>query len=234
MRPWHLMPLLLAIQPVWAGASEPPYYGPMKAWHGIGFKFGFKQEAQADGTWRVTAATRRTDAIDMAMYRVAQLAREQGFAYVELLRASESTSPGDNSATVYARLSHSPAPPAGCRPARRQTCYTADVAAVMHVLGGPGGTQPGVPIVDHLDEYGRAVSFSGFGVGAVATTAARTPPAPQPAAPSPLVGEVRVATVSADSASTARYDQSVRYEQALKDAQPVRHREPHLGWTISD
>ena len=49
---------------------------------------------------------------------------------------------------------------------------SADVAEVLRILGGPDGTQPGVAIVDHRDEYGREVFLSGYGTGAIAALAA--------------------------------------------------------------
>ena len=221
MRPWRCLLLFIAMYPAYAGASEPPYYGPMKAWHGIGYKFGYKQDLEKDGTWRVVATTQRGDAVDMAMYRAAELAREEGFAYVELLGGSASRNFAMSSATVYARPSHSPSPPAACRSKQRGTCYTADVAEVLRKLGGPGGTQPGVAVVDHLDGYGRAVSYSGFGVGAASAAPAKhVPPVP--------------ATVNSRGPAGAQApDSASEFDRALKAAQPVRGREPNQGWTVS-
>lgn len=176
MRRWTVLLLAAALCPTVANASDAPYYGPMKAWHGIGYKFGFKHEVEDDGSWKVVAATRGDQALDMAMYRAAELARERGFAYVELLSASSSDSPGYHSATVYARPSRVPAQPAKCRSKRANSCYTADVAQILNRLGGLGGTQPGVPVTDHFDKYGRAVSYSGFGTGYVAPGAAPLQP----------------------------------------------------------
>ncbi|WP_082006302.1 hypothetical protein [Sphingomonas sp. ERG5] len=223
MRPWHYLLLLTALPSAYAAASEPAYYGPMKAWHGIGYQFGYKEDPQKDGSWRVVASTQRGEAIDMAMYRAAELAREQGFAYVELLGGSMSRSPGFNSATLYARPSHTPSPPAACRTKRPSTCYTAVAADILRRLGGTGGAHPGVPVVDHLDQYGRAVSYSGYGIGA----APPIPPRPLPPVPSVVRNRAPVS-------GTVKPDAAAEYERALKAAQPVRGREPKQGWTVSD
>jgi hypothetical protein len=161
---------LLALgQPAWAG--DAPYYGPAKKWHGIGYKFGYEDRTEKDGTWRTYVAIHGggADAIDMALYRTAERAREQGYRYVFFLGGSGSKSPGIDAATVYAMPSREAVPPVGCRSKKVTTCYTADVGEVLRILGGPGGTRPGVPILDHRDEAGREVFLSGYGTGAVAT-----------------------------------------------------------------
>ena len=85
------------------------YYGPLKTWHGV----GYKHEVQKDGTWRVLANSRINDGIgfafNVAMYRTAELAREQGFRYVQLISGyGTKTNFGQESATVIARPSASP------------------------------------------------------------------------------------------------------------------------------
>ncbi len=236
MRIWSGLLVLTAVQPAAAAlAADAPYYGPMKPWHGIGYKFGFKDEVGADGIWKVTAATRRGEAVDMAMYRAAERARDDGYAYVELLGASASGSPGYQSATVYARPSRSPAAPTACRSKRRGECYTADVGELLRVLGGTDGLQPGVPIVDHRDQYGRAVSYSGFGIAAASNaepqrlSPARSAPVAAPTSPvSHAAPAVRATTYR--GAPTA----GDRFEQALKEVQPVKGRSKTGDWTISD
>ncbi len=172
----------------------------------------------------------------MAMYRAAELARENGTRYIAFLGGQESRSPGIYSATVYARPSDSAAPPSGCRSNRRGTCYTADVVEVLRILGGPGGKQPGVAIVDHYDEYGRAVSFSGFGVGLASLHPHQ--PIPSVARPVPVTTmAAHIAPLPSPSRSAPNVratDPASRYQQALKAAQPIRGREPKQGWTISD
>lgn len=218
MRIWCCLLLVAIVQPAYADPS-PPYYGPMKAWHGIGFKFGFRDDVEKDGLWRVDASVRSGEALDMAMYRTAERAREQGYAFVEFQGGMNRRSPGIDSATVYARPSHSPAAPASCRSKKRNVCYTADVAEVLRILGGPGGTQPGVPITNHIDEYGRAVRYSGYGLGAASLTPIR--PAPVPVPMTMVVGvppavRARIAAASVPPA-----------------AQP-RRPAPKRGWSISD
>ncbi len=169
-RVWPCLLLLTAAQPSWAGDAAPPYYGPMKRWHGIGHRVGYEDRTEKDGAWRIDAAIHgRGDAIDMALYRAAERARDAGYRYVFLLGGRGSRSPGLDAATVYARPSHDPVPPTDCRSKKITSCYTADVAKVMRILGGPDGTQPGVPVLDHLDEAGREVFLSGYGTGGVAT-----------------------------------------------------------------
>ena len=142
----------------------------MKRWHGVGYKFGYEDRIEKDGSWRVDAAVHgHGDAIDMALYRVAERARSEGYRYVFLLGGNGSRSPGIDAATVYARPSHEGVPPLGCRSKKITSCYTADVAEVLRILDGPGGTRPGVPIADHRDELGREVFLSGYGTGGIAT-----------------------------------------------------------------
>lgn len=229
MRLWCCLMLAAIAAPAYADPS-PPYYGPMKAGPGfvLKFKYGFKDGVEKDGTWRVDAATRRGEAIDIAMYRVAERAREQGYAFVEFQGGLGSRSPGIDSATVYARPSHSPTAPATCRSRRRNACYTADVAEVLRILGGPGGTQPGVPVTDHLDEYGRAVSFSGYGVGAASAAARRVPPiAPVATA---VAAPVAVSVVAVPPPVWAR----IAAARAPQPAPSVRRAAASRGWSISD
>lgn len=200
--------LIAALHSVPATAGA-PYYGPMKAWQGIGYKFGVKHEVEADGSWRVEAATRSGEAIDMALYHAAELARERGFAYVELLGGRGSRSPGYNNAKLYARPSHSPAPPATCPEKRRNPCYTADVAELLRILGGPGGTQPGVAIADHTDRYGRSVVISGYGIAAASLTPRPAVPVaapPRPVAAVPVGTSGTVAPLPASLAAAARFE----------------------------
>jgi len=262
--------VLLAIaQPGQAASDDAPYYGPMKRWNVIGFQTGYKDRTEKDGSWRIDAAVHgRTDAIDMALYRAAERAHELGYRYLFLLGGNGSKTPGLDTATVYARPSHDAVPPIGCRSKKLTSCYTADVLEIMRILGGPGGSQPGVPILAGQDEFGRDVFSSGYGTGGVTSlvpggmvrsevttivdgklrirgarsaqvrpgfvpataptlpaqmvTGPMLPPAlkyPQPAAQRPLSHEAPTNT---------------RFQQALKAAQPVRGRDPKLGWTISD
>ncbi|MEG3084980.1 hypothetical protein U1707_15110 [Sphingomonas sp. PB2P12] len=221
--------LYTAAAPSAAHASDAPYYGPMKGWGPIGYKFGYKDSVEKDGSWHVSVTTRRGAAIDIAMYRAAEMARDLGYPYVELFGGWERRTPGMGTAELYARPSRSAADPTTCRSKRRRTCYTADVGEVLRILGGPDGTQPGVPIVDHVDEHGNWVSYSGFGIGAASATPFRpTPPAPKFAL-APLAQRMTTpARPNAPAGSTTDFD------RARKAAQPIRGKEPKLGWTISD
>ncbi len=261
--------LLATAQPAWARGDDVPYYGPMKRWHGIGFQTGYRDRTEKDGSWRIDAAIHgQTDAIDMALYRAAERAHELGYRYLFLLGGNGSKTPGQDVATVYARPSHEAVPPIGCRSKKLTTCYTADVLEIMRILGGPDGSQPGVPILAGRDEFGRDVFSSGYGTGGVTSLVpggmvrsqvttivdgrlrirGGRPPQIQP-----RFAPVAVPTVPAPVAAGAvaprpfKYAQPVvqhspspeaqtntRFERALKAAQPVRGREPNLGWTISD
>ncbi|UVO52065.1 hypothetical protein M0208_16670 [Sphingomonas sp. SUN019] len=261
---WPGLMLLAIAQPAWAGDSDAPYYGPMKRWHGIGYKFGYQDRTEKDGSWRIDAAIHgRGDAINMALYRAAERARAEGYRYIFFLGGEGSKSPGMDAATVYARPSHEGVPPLGCRSKKITSCYTADVAEVLRILGGPGGTQPGVPIVDHRDQFGREVFLSGYGTGGVATllpggmvrshvativeNRSNSNPAANPrVAPIPALMTAAPERVTAGAATPIPVNAAVaprgtavpiansRLEQALKANQPVRGREPNLGWTISD
>lgn len=161
---WLGLMMLACTQPAWAGGRDDAYYGPMM--RGV----GYQDRIEKDGSWRIEAVARgRRDAIDIALYRAAERARDAGYRYVFLLGASSRQGAGGESATLYARPSQDAVPPVGCRSKKLSTCYTADVAEVLRILGGPGGMTPGMPIVDHLDEYGREVFLSGYGTGGIVT-----------------------------------------------------------------
>lgn len=211
--------LLLAVAAP-ALAADPPYYGPMKPWHGIAiaYKYGYRERPEADGTWRVEATVRFGWAIDMAMYRAAELARDQGYAYVQFLGGQVNDILGNHAATVWTRFSHEASPATGCRSKERGTCYTADVAEVLRVLGGPGGVQPGVAIVDHRDEHGLNVFVSGFGIGDVTAMPARTAP-PITTAIASMMAPASPATVLRARTGPARMSDAERY-RALLAAQP--------------
>lgn len=263
---WPCLILLFACsQPAWADDTEAPYYGPMKRWHGFGTKFGYEDRVEKNGSWRIEVSVhRRGDPVDMAMYRAAQRSRDEGYRYVFFLGVSESRVPGDRSATLYARPSHDAVAPTGCRFNKPTTCYTADVAEVLRMLGGPGGTRPGVAIADHRDKYGREV-FLGYGVGMVASagqrasvlervrdggvvisrSAAARPisasatPIPAPTARTPVgaaVPPMIAARAGSDGAVRRAPAKSAaeKYDELLKASQPVRGRDPNLGWKISD
>lgn len=228
MRVWFALLMLAAAQPVHAGEPKPPYYGPMKGfWQG---GEGYSEKVEKDGTLRVDALTRGDHALDIAMYRAGELARASGHAYVELLGGSGMRQGILYSATLYLRPSHNPASPTACR-SKRRSCYTADVAELLRVLGGPGGTQPGVPVVDHYDEHGSEVRISGFGIAAASINprAAASLPVARYVPPAPPVIAVRVAP-----APGRVRDGASAHEQLLKTQRGVRGRESKQGWTISD
>lgn len=228
MRAWHCLLLLAAAQPAFAGEPEPPYYGPQKSfWEG---GYGYRDKVEHDGTLRVDAFARGDHALDIAMYRAAELARASGAEYVQLLGASGGSFRIDYSATVYLKPAADPAPPTLCRSKRRGSCYTAEVAELLRVLGGPNGAQPGVPVIDHYDEHGRAVTVSGFGIAAAGSAPRRLvapspPPRYLPPAPPADARMSRSASAVVSTATQAR---------ALKAQAGVRGREPQQGWTISD
>jgi hypothetical protein len=237
------------------------YYGPMQRWHGFGYKFGYEDRVERDGSWRIdTAIHGQGEAVDMAMYRAAERAREAGFRYIFFLGGKGWRSPGINAATIYARPSHDAVPPTSCRSKKLSTCYTADVAEVLRVLGGPDGMQPGVAIVDHRDQFGREVTFSGYGIGAVSASASaseqrrqtmiitdgtvqiRTTSVvpmspPQRYAPAALPSRPAapmMAAVPDVVGSSSGLSSDERLQKALKEAQSVHGGDRKQGWTISD
>ncbi len=229
------------------------YYGPLKNWHGV----GYKHQIQKDGSWRVLAESRINDgsgfAFNVAMYRTAELAREQGFRYVQLISGyGTRTFFGQESATVIARPSASPAQPTGCKPKR---CYTADVATLLTMLGGPAGDQPGVAVPSYLDEYGHTVTITGFGIAAVSADGVvrpePLPPGAKPfptrvasgpafvlAAAPPVPSAVGSNVAPAPVRALPPYRPSVADEPSFADrlraAQPVRGGDKRQGWTISE
>jgi hypothetical protein len=232
-RLWSCVLLLAIAQPAWAGGDDAPYYGPMKR-RGIGFEIGYKDRTEKDGSWRIDAAIHaRGDAIDMALYRAAERAHDLGYRYLFLLGGSESRSPGLNMATVYARPSHDAGPPIGCRSRKMTSCYTANALEILRILGGPDGAQPGVPILASRDAFGREVYLSGYGSRrAVDPVAGAALPLPAPTAI--VAPPVFRYVPPSSSPPTAEVDADARFDRALKAAQPVRGRDPKLGWTISD
>jgi hypothetical protein len=141
------------------------YYGPKNG----PFGEGYKHRVDKDGSLRIVTeyhARSVDEALDVALYRAAELARQARKPFVQVVGGSAYASNGVAVATVYVRPSDTPDAPDKCRHAKQ--CYTADVAAVMRALSGPAGNQPGVARPTGIDGYGRSVIVSGFGTGAVA------------------------------------------------------------------
>jgi hypothetical protein len=146
-------------------SAENLHYGPKE---GI-FGTGYKHDIEKDGSWRIVTEYRSADpylALDVALYRAAELARDAGRPYVQVLGGYGTSRGFIASGFVYARASDSPAAPATCRHVKR--CYTAEVAKVLDALSGPSGDEPGIPKPSLVDEHGRSVTVLGFGIGAVA------------------------------------------------------------------
>jgi hypothetical protein len=149
----------------WSPAIANPYYGPKSGPFGT----GYKQNVEKDGSLRIVTEYHSRDpylALNVALYRAAELARQAGSPYVQMLGGSAYARNGVAIGTAYARPTTSPLAPTACRRAKR--CYTADVAAVLRALGGPYGNQPGIAQPSGTDSFGRSVSVEGFGIGAVA------------------------------------------------------------------
>lgn len=141
-----------------------PTYAPLQR----GASEGYKEKLQSDGSYRIVTNYRTRDpmvALDVALYRAAELAREAGMPYVQVLSGYGRSDYGASSAYVFARPTDSAAAPSSCRDKR---CYTADVAKVLDQLSGPSGRQPGLAKPSSYDERGRAITVMGFGIGAVA------------------------------------------------------------------
>ena len=150
-----------------AALAQSNYYGP---WRGSP-PAGYKEVAGADGYWKIDAGSTGRGgviAIDVAIYRAAELAQAAGHKFVEVHNAfTREDRSGNQEATLYARGSDAPVKPARCRKGKSpRACYTASVAEVFRQLGGASGREKAVA-VPQRDKYGRTVLQSGFGIGAV-------------------------------------------------------------------
>lgn len=221
MRALTILVALAAAAPAQAGGPSAPYYGPAQGFLKGGY--GYRETVEKDGSIRIEASARGPHALDIAMYRAAELARAGGYDYVDLLGGSGRQEGVNDGATLFARPSRSAAAPAACRSERRG-CYTADAGELLRVLGGPDGATPGVPVVDHLDEHGREVRVSGFGLArAVAgPRAAVTPPAARFVRPAPVI---RALSARAPSAG---------FDRLLIAQAGVRGGPVGRGWSIGD
>ena len=153
---------MVASSPATAGKL---YYGPKSGPLGT----GYKHNVEKDGSLRIVTEyhARGADlALDVALYRAAELAREAGKPFVQVLGGYAYSRTGVAVGLVYARPSDTAAAPTGCK--RAKECYTADVATVLQALGGRYGNEPGSAKPTGTDAFGRSVSLSGFGTGAVA------------------------------------------------------------------
>ena len=155
----------LMISPAFARDAT-PYYGPKQGLMGE----GYKHSVQKDGSWRIVTEYHTRDpmvALDVALYRAAELARDEGHRYVQILSGDASSRYSVASGFVFAQPADKPDAPTHCRDKR---CYTADVALVLDLLSGPSGNQPGVAKPTSVDKFGRQVTEMGYGIGAVAWT----------------------------------------------------------------
>lgn len=143
--------------------TTPGYYGPKQGGQ------GYKDEMRPDGYWKIEAATSgRMLAVDMAIYRAAELARARGDRFVEIhdVYATEDRV-RRQTATLFARPAAAAAHPSACRSGKRNRCYTADVAVVLKRLSGASGREPGMAATTSIDAYGRTVYESGYGTGSI-------------------------------------------------------------------
>lgn len=104
-------------------------YGPMRGILGE----GYKQTLEKDGVWRVVTTYRARFpqiALNVALYRAAEIAREGGQTHLQILAGHAIWSWGVAQGFVYARPSDSPAPPIK-QDCRRKACYTVAVAAIL-------------------------------------------------------------------------------------------------------
>jgi hypothetical protein len=123
-----------------------------------------------DGFWRIQGATRgrKMLAIDVAIYRAAEMAQAAGSRYVEIHDAIEGENRiGDQQATLFARAVEGPVNPATCRSGKPNRCYTADAQVIVKRLSGASSDEPGMAAPSYIDKYGRPVTESGYGTGAV-------------------------------------------------------------------
>ncbi|CUS45099.1 hypothetical protein MGWOODY_Smn1881 [hydrothermal vent metagenome] len=159
------------MQSVGANAAPPRnYYGPMSG------GAGYKDSPTKDGYWKIEGATQGGNglAVDVAIYRAAEMAQAAGSRFVEIHDAYSSRNGlRDERATLFARPAAAALHPSLCRSGKPGRCYTADVALVMRKLSGASGYEPGVAAPTYTDKYGRTVTESGFGVGSISAPIAR-------------------------------------------------------------
>jgi len=161
-----LVAAVAAVAALSPALAEPLHYGPKAGVFGT----GYKDDVEKDGSLRIVTEYRSRDpypALNVALYRAAELAREAGKPYVQILGGDGVSRQGIASGFVYARPSDSSVAPTSCRPHVKR-CYTAEVAQVLNALSGPSGDEPGVAKPSSTDQFGRSVSRVGFGVGAIA------------------------------------------------------------------
>jgi hypothetical protein len=162
-----LVILALTVSPAAHAGGGQYRYEPMNA-----LGFGYQDKLKRDGFWEIDAGTTRNSgvlAIDVAIYRAAELAKAGGHRYVELHDASGREDRfGRVSAKLYARPNAAPVHPTACRSGKPDRCYTADIELVFARLSGDDMRHPGVAAGSQIERYGRQVVASGFGIGAVA------------------------------------------------------------------
>jgi hypothetical protein len=144
-----------------SASARTVYYGPKSG------PFGtcYKHNVEKDGTLRIVTEyhARSADlALNVALYRAAELARDAGKPFVQILGGYAYSRTGVAVGLVFARPSDSSSAPEQCR--RAKQCYTADAARVLQALGGPDGTEPGTPKPIGTDAFGRSVSAEDLGL----------------------------------------------------------------------
>lgn len=123
-----------------ASAAQNQAYRPLDGW---GF-VGYKDRVEKDGSWRIVANSARMHgtgfALNMAIYRAAELARDAGYPYVEILGGDASMENGLNSnrgnerVKLFARPSNSADRPRICKSKNPAGCYTAKVDLILSRL----------------------------------------------------------------------------------------------------
>jgi len=124
----------------------------------LGWGDGYREQRLAPDLWLVRAQangfTRETFALDMATYRAAELAREAGFAWLQLIDADtedNSDTLGDLSAMagvrveVKARGVSDRNVPIVCEMRAPQTCRTVSVEETLRTLGPRLRVRPARP-----------------------------------------------------------------------------------------
>lgn len=118
-----------------------PEYGPS----GMTRAVGYHDHTREDGTWaietRSSSMQRSGYAGDMALYRAAEVATQQGHRFFQLLR-SEGTigtgmmNRGAETVSLIVRFADTDAPPADCLQRGRHpgTCYTAEASKILSRL----------------------------------------------------------------------------------------------------
>lgn len=118
---------------------------PKRSYHRLDmFAIGYKDKVQSDGTWRILANSRPNDgpnfAIDMALYRAAELTIAAGKPYFQILNQSGTVEEGlfgrgKETMKLIVRASDSSLTPSDCRSKQSSDCFTLQASQIIDRIG---------------------------------------------------------------------------------------------------